>query len=171
MNSLILHGRRLVQQQKCRNLRVSSVNLLQNASAFSNSLSSASAAAEISLRDGRKGKNFTVSYLVDSLGLTTKLAQSISKRISFENKGNPDSVLSLLRSHGFTDSQISDIITDYPLLLIEDAEKSLAPKLQFCSQEELQALSSLRLSQKFQKSWESKRTKLSAYTMISSKRL
>ncbi|CAA7029840.1 unnamed protein product [Microthlaspi erraticum] len=122
MYSLILHGRkRSIELQKWGNLSVS-VKLF---SAFS----SASVAADVSLRDVRKGQNFTVSYLVDSLGLTTKLAASISRRVSFEDKRSPDSVLSLLKSHGFTDSQISDIITDYPQLLIEDAEKSLAPKL------------------------------------------
>ncbi|CAH2047974.1 unnamed protein product [Thlaspi arvense] len=65
----------------------------------------------VSHKDGRKGKTFTVSYLVDSLGLTTKLAESISRKVSFEEKGNPDSVMGLFRSHGFTDSQISDIVT------------------------------------------------------------
>ncbi|CAF1840148.1 BnaC04g19840D [Brassica napus] len=40
-------------------------------------------------------------------------------------------ILILFKSHGFTDSQISTIVTDYPLLLIEDADKSLGPKLQF----------------------------------------
>ncbi|CAA7029832.1 unnamed protein product [Microthlaspi erraticum] len=123
MYSLIHYGRRLLDLQKCRSLRISSVNLFQNDSAFSNSFFSTSSG------DG-KGQNFTVSYLVESLGLASKLAESISKKVTFENKANPDTVLSLLRSHGFTDSQISDIVTDYPQLLIEDAEKSLAPKLQ-----------------------------------------
>ncbi|CAA7029826.1 unnamed protein product [Microthlaspi erraticum] len=128
MYSLILHGRRLIELQKVPHLRFAAQN--QNPFfAFPNSFSSA---ADVSpLQDGRKGHNFTVSYLVDSLGLTTKLAASISRKVSFESKANPDSVLSLLRSHGFTDSQISDIVTDYPLLLTSDAEKSLAPKLQF----------------------------------------
>ncbi|KAL1189968.1 hypothetical protein V5N11_027635 [Cardamine amara subsp. amara] len=122
MYSLILHGRRSIQMQKWRNLRF----VVQNAFTFSNSFSS----ANVTSRDVQKGKNFTISYLVDSLGLTTKLAESIS-RISSEGKANPDSVLNLLSSHGFTDSQISSIITDYPLLLITDAEKSIGPKLQF----------------------------------------
>ncbi|CAA7029847.1 unnamed protein product [Microthlaspi erraticum] len=130
MGSLILHGRRFSELQKLRILRFA-VNPFQNASAFSNSFSSKSVSSDVSSRDGQKGRNFTVSYLVGSLGLATKLAESISKKVTFENKANPDSVLSLLRSHGFKDSQISDIITDYPLLLIADAEKSLAPKLRF----------------------------------------
>ncbi|EOA33950.1 hypothetical protein CARUB_v10021445mg [Capsella rubella] len=126
MYSLILHGRRSVELHKWRNLRVS----LQKASSFFNSFSSASA-LHLSPRVGGKGKNFTVSYLVKSLGLTTNIAESISKKVSFEEKGNSDSVLSLLRKHGFTDSQISTIITEYPKLLLADAEKSLGPKLQF----------------------------------------
>ncbi|XP_010418174.1 PREDICTED: uncharacterized protein LOC104703800 [Camelina sativa] len=123
-SSLILLGKKL---QKWRHLSFA----VQNAYSFSNSFSSVATAANASLRDGRKGRNFTVSCLVDSLGLTRKIAESISRRVSFEDKGNPDSVLSLFRSHGFTNSQISSIVTDYPTLLLLDAEKSLAPKLQF----------------------------------------
>ncbi|CAA7029839.1 unnamed protein product [Microthlaspi erraticum] len=126
MYALILCGRRSIELQKWGNLSVS-VKLFQNVfSAFSNSYSSAS----VTPRDVRKGKNFTVSYLVESLGLASKIAESISRKVSFEDKANPDSVLNLFKSYGFTESQIGDIITDYPLLLIEDAEKSLAPKLQ-----------------------------------------
>ncbi|KAL0736858.1 hypothetical protein Bca4012_013068 [Brassica carinata] len=121
MFSLILHGRRRsIQLHRCRNSTIL-LNLLQTASAFSS----------YSLEDGRKGKTFTVSYLIDSLGLTKKLAENISTKVSFGEKGKPDSVLSLLRSHGFTDSHISSIVTDYPQLLISDAERSLAPKLRF----------------------------------------
>ncbi|KAL0888907.1 hypothetical protein Bca101_012890 [Brassica carinata] len=144
MYSLIRHGRNSLELQKWLHLRFA-VNLLQNESAFSpnpspnalsslsNSFSSPSAAASdvSSLRDGRKGNNFTVSYLVHSLGFTTKLAESIWTKVSSEGKANPDSVLNLLRSHGFTDSQISTIITNYPRLLILDSEKSLAPNLKF----------------------------------------
>ncbi|KAH0893364.1 hypothetical protein HID58_055793 [Brassica napus] len=100
MYSLILHGRRSVELQKWRNLRVS-LNILQNAFAFSNSFSSANV--------NPQGNTFTVSYLVESLGLTTKLAESISRKVTFEDKVNPDSVLNLLRSNGFEDSQISRI--------------------------------------------------------------
>ncbi|KAF3500146.1 hypothetical protein F2Q69_00041084 [Brassica cretica] len=121
MSSLILHGRRFFELEKWRHLRFA-VN------------ESFSTAADVSLhlQDGPKGHNFTVSnYLVESLGFTTKLAESISRKVSFNDKVNPDSVLSLLRIHRFTDSQISTIITDYPQVLIADAERSLSPKLQF----------------------------------------
>ncbi|VVA93694.1 unnamed protein product [Arabis nemorensis] len=133
MYSLILHGRRsIIDLQKCLNFRFS----VQNAFAFSDSFSSAYYATVVRSQDGLKGQTFTVSYLVASLGLATKLAESISKKVSFEDKGNPDSVLSLLRSHGFTDSQISTIVTNYPRLLTLDAEKSVGPKLQFLQSRE-----------------------------------
>ncbi|ESQ47214.1 hypothetical protein EUTSA_v10028140mg, partial [Eutrema salsugineum] len=86
----------------------------------------------VSFRAGRKEQTFTVSYLVDSLGFTKKHAESISRKVSFDGKGkNPDSVLNLFKAHGFTDSQISTIVTAYPELLLLDAEKSLGPKLRF----------------------------------------
>ncbi|KAL0693795.1 hypothetical protein Bca4012_060975 [Brassica carinata] len=122
MLSLILHGRKSLELQRWRNLRFA-LNPLQDSSAFSS--------ASATLQDGRKGQNFTVSYLVESLGLTTKLAESISKKVSFEEKGNPRSVLRLLRRYRFRDSHISSIITNYPGLLTLDAETSLAPKLKF----------------------------------------
>ncbi|CAH8389872.1 unnamed protein product [Eruca vesicaria subsp. sativa] len=120
---MILHGRNLAQLQKWRSFSVSVTILLNASNSFS------SVADVRPPRDVSKGTSFTISYLIDSLGFSTKLAESISKRVSFEDKGNPDSVLSLFKSHGFTDSQISTIITDYPRLLLLDAEKSLAPKL------------------------------------------
>ncbi|KAF3533066.1 hypothetical protein DY000_02041571 [Brassica cretica] len=119
MYSLILRGRRLIEFQKWGHLRFASPNVL---SCLSNSFSSA---------DGRKVNNFTVAYLVDSLGFTTKLAESIWRKVTSEAKGDPDSVLDLLKSHGFRDSHISTIISNYPQLLLLDTEKSLSPNLKF----------------------------------------
>ncbi|CAN7012090.1 unnamed protein product [Brassica rapa subsp. trilocularis] len=124
MFSLIILGRKQLALQKWRNFRVS-LYFLQNPSAFSSSFSSADVSP-------RKGQNFTVSYLVESLGFTTKLAESILRKVTTEDSNcNPDSVLTLLRSHGFTDSHLSTIIRTYPRLLSLDAESSLAPKLRF----------------------------------------
>ncbi|KAL0668036.1 hypothetical protein Bca4012_030740 [Brassica carinata] len=119
MYSLILHGRRFGELQKWRQLRFSASPYL-NELPFTNSFSSTTSI---------KGKNFTVSYLVDSLGLSSKLAESISRKVSLQGDRNPDSVLNLLKSHAFTDSQISTIINEYPQVLTLDAEKTLAPKL------------------------------------------
>ncbi|KAF3568158.1 hypothetical protein DY000_02012720 [Brassica cretica] len=121
MASLILHGRRwLIELQKLLHSRFA-VNIVQSAYPFSS-------AATVS----RKGHNFTVStYLVESLGFTLKLAEAISRRVSFNDKCNPDSVLNLFSTLGFTDSQISTIITGYPHVLIADSETCLGPKLKF----------------------------------------
>ncbi|KAG2302646.1 hypothetical protein Bca52824_031297 [Brassica carinata] len=124
-SSLILHGRRrFLDLQKWRHLSFA-VNIMQNASPFSSATASAATVS-------RKGHNFTVStYLVKSLGFTTKLAESISRKVNFNEKVNSDSVLGLLRSHGFTDSQISTVISGYPQVLIADSETCLSPKLKF----------------------------------------
>ncbi|ESQ29147.1 hypothetical protein EUTSA_v10024039mg [Eutrema salsugineum] len=108
MYSLRLHGKRSVELQKLLNLRDVSP-----------------------LQVGRKGKTFTVSYLVDSMGFSKKLIESILRKVSSSKaKGDPDSILNLLRSHGFTDPQITRIIKAYPRSLIEDSEEFLALKLQ-----------------------------------------
>ncbi|RIA04504.1 hypothetical protein BRARA_K01250 [Brassica rapa] len=137
MYSLIVHGRRSVDLHKWRNLSVS----VQNVFSFSSSFSSYAASA----RNCRKEQVFTFCYLVDSLGLTTTVAESVSKKASFKDKGNPNAVLRLLRSYGFTDSQISSIVTNYPRLLLLDAEKCLGPKLQVIKSMEGASSSSDRL--------------------------
>ncbi|KAF8117685.1 hypothetical protein N665_0008s0040 [Sinapis alba] len=78
MYSLILHGRRLIEFQKWRHLR----STLDHWPSLSNSFSSAADA------DGRKGNNFTVDYLVESLGFTTKLAESVWRKATSEVKGD-----------------------------------------------------------------------------------
>ncbi|CAH8256179.1 unnamed protein product [Arabidopsis lyrata] len=126
MYSLIHHGRRLVQLEKLPNFRVS----VQTASSLSNSFSFTSV-ADASLRDGLKGNNFTISYLVDSLGLTTKLAESISKKVSFEDKENPDSVsiapkLQSLQSRGASSSELTEIVSTVPKILGKRGHKSIS---------------------------------------------
>ncbi|CAH2047966.1 unnamed protein product, partial [Thlaspi arvense] len=100
-----------------RNSRIL-VKLFQNASsAFSSS--SSSVIADVSPpQDLRKGKTFTVSYLVDSLGLTTILAESISTKISSEGMcNNPDSVL------GFDEGDVWEMFKKCPFSLTLSEEK------------------------------------------------
>ncbi|KAG8644386.1 uncharacterized protein LOC110625852 [Manihot esculenta] len=77
--------------------------------------------------------SFIVSYLIDSCGLTLESAQSVSKnkRICFQTTERPDSVLRLLREHGFTNAHISKIIKQRPQLLLAQPKKTLLPKLEF----------------------------------------
>ena len=78
-----------------------------------------------------KQRSFTVSYLINSCGLSPETAISTSKKVQFENPKNPDSVLALLRNHGCTDTHISKIVAKLPLLLLANPVKTLLPKLQF----------------------------------------
>ncbi|OAY37726.1 hypothetical protein MANES_11G124300v8 [Manihot esculenta] len=77
--------------------------------------------------------SFIISYLINSCGLTLKSAQSVSKNklLRFQTPERPDSVLRLLREHGFTISQISKIVKTRPQLLLAHPEKTLLPKLEF----------------------------------------
>ncbi|WZZ28117.1 hypothetical protein YC2023_011518 [Brassica napus] len=120
MYSLMLHGRRSFELQNCmRRLRVA-VNPLQNV------YSSASAA-----QDGGKGKIFTVSYMVDSLGFTTKLAESTWRKVSSdsESKGNPDSVLNLLKIFTLERSfnlELTAILSKVPKILRIKKDKAFS---------------------------------------------
>ncbi|KAL5708824.1 hypothetical protein ACHQM5_019581 [Ranunculus cassubicifolius] len=75
--------------------------------------------------------SFTISYLINSCGLSQQKAISASKRIHFESPTKPDSVLTLLRDNGFSDSQISKIIAQRPTILVASVDKTLKPTFDF----------------------------------------
>ncbi|XP_068307407.1 transcription termination factor MTEF1, chloroplastic-like [Pyrus communis] len=83
--------------------------------------------------------SITVSYLVNSCGFSAEKALTLSKKVSFETTERPDSVLGLLRDHGFADSEISKLVSKVPRLLLADPEKILLPKLEFLRSLGLQA--------------------------------
>ncbi|KAL3647972.1 hypothetical protein CASFOL_008940 [Castilleja foliolosa] len=81
-----------------------------------------------------QNKSFTISYLVNSCGLSQNDAVSASKYLCLNVKSpeKPDAVLKLLREHGFTDAHISKFVTRWPkVLLSRNPNKTLLPKLQF----------------------------------------
>ncbi|PSR85137.1 Transcription termination factor like [Actinidia chinensis var. chinensis] len=75
--------------------------------------------------------SFTVTYLVNSCGFSPEKALSKSKYVKFETPDKPDSVLAFFKSHGFTQIQISTIITQRPQTLLFDPAKTLLPRLEF----------------------------------------
>ncbi|XP_059654564.1 transcription termination factor MTERF15, mitochondrial-like [Cornus florida] len=75
--------------------------------------------------------SFTVDYLIKSCGFPPEKALSASKYTNFETPDKPDSVLTLFRNHGFTDTQISVLIRKLPRLLLSDPENTLLPKIEF----------------------------------------
>ncbi|KAL5708825.1 hypothetical protein ACHQM5_019582 [Ranunculus cassubicifolius] len=76
-------------------------------------------------------KSFTISYLINSCGLSQQKAVSASKKVHFDSSTNPDSVLNLLKNNGFSDSDISRIIATLPKLLVSSVDKTLKPKFDF----------------------------------------
>lgn len=52
-------------------------------------------------------------------------------RIRLRTSHDPDSILSLFKSHGFSDSQIRRIIQTYPYFLSYNSRKIILPKLNF----------------------------------------
>ncbi|KAL5708107.1 hypothetical protein ACHQM5_018938 [Ranunculus cassubicifolius] len=80
-----------------------------------------------------KNNSFTISYLINTCGLSHVKAISASKYLNFESPTNPDSVLTLFRNNGFSDSQMSKIIAGCPQLLLSSVDKSLKPKFEFFS--------------------------------------
>ncbi|KAL5708818.1 hypothetical protein ACHQM5_019575 [Ranunculus cassubicifolius] len=75
--------------------------------------------------------SFTISYLINSCGLSQQKAISASNQVHFESSTNPDSVLTLFRDNGFSNSHISKIIAMYPILLIFKVDKTLKPKFDY----------------------------------------
>ncbi|KAF5804386.1 putative transcription regulator mTERF family [Helianthus annuus] len=75
--------------------------------------------------------SFTVSYLINSCGFPLDKAISASKFLNFKTPDKPDSVIQFFKSQGFTQPQISHIISKFPLALSCHPEKNLLPKFQF----------------------------------------
>ncbi|KAK9135126.1 hypothetical protein Syun_014456 [Stephania yunnanensis] len=78
--------------------------------------------------------SFTVSYLVNSCGLSPESALSVSRKVHFASPTKPDLVLRFLRNHGFSNTQIANLATKRPLVLLANPEKTLLPKLEFLKQ-------------------------------------
>ncbi|MBA0876271.1 hypothetical protein Goshw_006539, partial [Gossypium schwendimanii] len=77
------------------------------------------------------GHSFTVSYLINKCGFSPELASRVSKYVHFETPKKPDSLIVFLENHGFSQTQIVNLIKRQPTLLLSDTEKTLLPKLEF----------------------------------------
>ncbi|PPD91749.1 hypothetical protein GOBAR_DD11321 [Gossypium barbadense] len=74
---------------------------------------------------------FKISYLINTIGLSPQSAFSVSKKLHFETSQQPDTVISFFNNHGFSRTQIRDIVQKWPASLLCNPEKTLLPKLQF----------------------------------------
>ncbi|KAK7316681.1 hypothetical protein RJT34_00320 [Clitoria ternatea] len=78
-----------------------------------------------------KGDTFTVSYLINSCGLSPELAKKLSDRVNLKNPETPNAVIALLKHYGFSKTHVAQIVQKYPKLLVANAENTLLPKLKF----------------------------------------
>ncbi|CAN6573530.1 unnamed protein product [Malus baccata var. baccata] len=76
-----------------------------------------------------KDRSFTVMYLINPCGLSIDDAVSASKKVHFDSPEGPDSVFNLFKHYGVRD--ISSLVRRRPRLLLDDAEKTIKPKLEF----------------------------------------
>ncbi|XP_031286769.1 transcription termination factor MTERF6, chloroplastic/mitochondrial-like [Pistacia vera] len=76
-------------------------------------------------------ESLTLSYLINSCGLSLKCAVSASKLIQLKNTERADSVLRFLSDHGFIETQISKVVKGCPRVISFDPEKTLSPKIEF----------------------------------------
>lgn len=75
--------------------------------------------------------SFTVSYLINSCGLSLNSAFSASKLMHFQTPKKADSVLSMLKTHGFSKVHIAKLVSRSPRLILCNPQKYLLPKFEF----------------------------------------
>lgn len=76
-------------------------------------------------------QSFTVSYLISSCGLSPRTALRVSQKVNFRSAEQPDSVLTFLRNHGFTNTHIAKLARIRPDVLLVDPKHTVLPKLEF----------------------------------------
>ncbi|KAG9458498.1 hypothetical protein H6P81_003006 [Aristolochia fimbriata] len=79
--------------------------------------------------------SFTVSYLVNSCGLSLESALSASKLVQLESSDRPDAVLSLFENYGFPKDLVAKLVDKCPTVLNSDPQKTLKPKIEFFNRE------------------------------------
>ncbi|XP_026415299.1 golgin subfamily A member 6-like protein 1 [Papaver somniferum] len=85
-----------------------------------------------------------ISYLMNSCGLSEEKSLAASTQLKFSTKSNPDSVLNLLKSYGFTNPDITRIISKRPKLLL-CIVSNLEPKLDYFFSKQISDLEVIKL--------------------------
>ncbi|GMH10241.1 hypothetical protein Nepgr_012082 [Nepenthes gracilis] len=113
-----------------RFLKTTATNLWPKATAKKTSSAAKLAASVI---QQPPSSSFTVQFFMNSCGLPLRAAISTSKKIRLnENKkGQMESVIAFLKSHGFSDVQIAKLILEYPQFLHFKISQNLAPKIEY----------------------------------------
>ncbi|GAU50628.1 hypothetical protein TSUD_131620 [Trifolium subterraneum] len=88
--------------------------------------------SDLSVSNTNQDDSFNLLSILNSSGLSSENAIKLKKRLKIRNPDNgPDAVVQLLRTYGFSDSQLSTLVKKRPSVLLSDAEKTLLPKLKF----------------------------------------
>ncbi|XP_077248877.1 uncharacterized protein LOC143888373 [Tasmannia lanceolata] len=111
--------------------RLLGISITQHSSTFLHFLQNPYPKSISTLSNPNDQSSFTVSYLVNSCGLSEAAALLVSKKVCIKTTKNPDSVLSLFQNYDFDKTHISKLITKYPSFLLADPDKTLKPKFEF----------------------------------------
>ncbi|KAK2387452.1 transcription termination factor MTERF15, mitochondrial [Trifolium repens] len=85
-----------------------------------------------SVSNTNQDDSFKLTSLVNSCGLSPEKALKLTKRLKIKNPDDgPNAVIQLLRTYGFSDSQLSTLVKKCPSVLLSNPEKTLLPKLKF----------------------------------------
>ncbi|XP_073049805.1 transcription termination factor MTERF8, chloroplastic-like [Primulina eburnea] len=76
-------------------------------------------------------KEYVISYLMNSCGLSREKAVSASGKVHFDSPDRANNVLGFLENHGFGKTQIAELVSRRPLILVSNPEKSFLPKIEF----------------------------------------
>ncbi|KAG5001878.1 hypothetical protein AAZX31_08G295400 [Glycine max] len=98
---------------------------------FNSFTSGISSDAESDDENHHKGDTFTVSYLINSWGLSPKLASELSNRVNLKNPDGPNAVINLLNKYGFEKTHLAKLAEIKPSVIAANAENTLLPKLKF----------------------------------------
>ncbi|CAL9090939.1 unnamed protein product [Musa acuminata var. zebrina] len=92
-------------------------------------LSSSSSDSVAATGSGALQPSFMSEYLVTSCGFSPEKATKASNLLGgIASRRQPDSVLGFLKSHGFDDTHVKELLSGNPRWLLLDVEKTLAAK-------------------------------------------
>lgn len=84
-----------------------------------------------SVSNSTEKQSLTVSYLMNSCGLSLEKATSASKVVNIKYTDKPDLLLNLLNVYGFTKADIASLISKHPPLILAHPEKTIRPKIDY----------------------------------------
>ncbi|CAJ2662067.1 unnamed protein product [Trifolium pratense] len=94
---------------------------------------SPSCSLHFSTNNTSNSTSFAVSYLINTFNFTPKFASKLCStyKVYFKTTQNPDLVLNFFRNNGFSETQLSNMISKAPWLLCCNPSLRLIPKFQF----------------------------------------